>query len=160
LGDGSGGCVPSCLSVGARGPLRHPAVFSVPGQGRVLVMRRRFVETGRDRRDLAAEAGYGRLSLSSVLAGVLVGAGTFGLLAVSAIAVAHRVGWDGELMDTPRGELALGGGLVMAGLLLVSFLYGGYVSGRMARRAGLTHGVATFVLAVGGTIAAVAIVTS
>src|SRR5439155_353443 len=71
-----------------------------------------------------------------------------------------RVGWDGELMDTPRGELALGGGLVMAGLLLVSFLYGGYVSGRMARRAGLTHGVATFVLAVGGTIAAVAIVTS
>ena len=67
-------------------------------------MRRRFVETGRDRRDLAAEAGYGRLSLSSVLAGVLVGAGTFGLLAVSAIAVAHRVGWDGELSCRRRPD--------------------------------------------------------
>ncbi|MCU1463755.1 MAG: hypothetical protein JWO37_3830 [Acidimicrobiales bacterium] len=118
------------------------------------------METGRDRRALVAEAGYGRLSLSSVLAGALVGAGTFGILAVSAVAIAHRAGWHGQLADTPPGRLALAGGVVMAALLFVSFLYGGYVAGRMSRRAGLTHGIATFVLAVAGTVAAVAILVS
>jgi hypothetical protein len=105
-----------------------------------------------------AGAGYGRLSLSSVLAGVLVGAGCFGILAVSAVAIAQRAGWKGQFTDTPPGELALGGGLVAAGLLLVSFVYGGYVAGRMARRSGVVHGVATFVLAVAGAAGAAAIV--
>src|SRR4030088_3454394 len=128
-GAGSGGLRP-IMPVGPMGAALEAfgAVFSGRDSGRVLVMRRRIMETGRDRRALVAEAGYGRLSLSSVLAGVLVGAGTFGILAVSTVAIAHRAGWYGQLEDTPPGRLALGGGLVMAGLLFVSFLYGGYVA--------------------------------
>jgi hypothetical protein len=38
--------------------------------------------------------------------------------------------------------------LITALVLLVAYLFGGYVAGRMARRSGLMHGVAVFVLSI------------
>ena len=42
----------------------------------------------------------------------------------------------------------MGSAIAVAILLLVAYLFGGYVAGRMARRAGLVNGLAVFVLAV------------
>ena len=105
------------------------------------------VESGRDRRSLVADAGWGRVSLVSVLAGVLVAYGAFAILAGAAGGILQATGTDTDI--TARwGDLGVAAGLVVAGLLLVSYLFGGYVAGRMARRAGAAHGVAVFVLGV------------
>jgi len=105
------------------------------------------VESGRDRRSLVADAGWGRVSLVSVLAGVLVAYGAFAILAGAAGGILQGTGTDTDI--TARwGDLGVVAGLVVAVLLLVSYLFGGYVAGRMARRAGAAHGVAVFVLGV------------
>lgn len=113
-------------------------------------------ESGRDRRDLAVDAGFGGFSLTSVLAGVLVAYGAFAILAGLAAAVVAAVGNDTDL-TTDWERLGTTGGLVVAGLLLVAYLFGGYVAGRMARRNGLVHGLGVLVLGVAivGVVAAV-----
>lgn len=113
-------------------------------------------ESGRDRRDLAVDAGFGGFSLTSVLAGVLVAYGAFAILAGLAAAVVAAVGNDTDL-TTDWERLGTTGGLVVAGLLLVAYLFGGYVAGRMARRNGLVHGLGVLVLglAIVGVVAAV-----
>jgi hypothetical protein len=105
------------------------------------------VETGRDRKALVADAGFGRLSFASAAAGVLTAYGAFAVLAglVAGIIDAANVDID---LTSQWDDLGLGGGLVVAGLLLISYLFGGYVAGRMARRAGTLHGVAVFILGV------------
>jgi hypothetical protein len=105
-------------------------------------------ESGRDRRALVADAGYGQLSLFSILAGVLSAFGTLAVMAGAAAALARAdgrevelaVGW--QLID--RNE-----GLAGAAALFVAFLVGGYVAGRMARRAGVLHGLAVSVVGLG-----------
>ncbi len=104
-------------------------------------------ETGRERRELAADAGYGAFSFTSVLAGVLVAYGAFAILVGLAGAVVGAVNGDTDLTNDWE-QLGTTGGLVVAGLLFLSYLFGGYVAGRMARRNGLAHGAGVLVLGV------------
>jgi hypothetical protein len=105
------------------------------------------IETGRDRNALVADAGFKRLSLLSVAAGVLCAYGAFALLAGLTIGVLDAVGADVDVSSQWR-DLGIAGGVVVAGLLFAAYLFGGYVAGRMARRSGLVHGGAVFVLGV------------
>ena len=104
-------------------------------------------ETARERRELARDAGFGGFSLTSVLAGVLVAYGAFAILLGIAAAIAGAVSDDTDLSSSWE-ELGTGAGLVVAGLILLSYLFGGYVAGRMARRNGLAHGAGVLVLGV------------
>ena len=114
-------------------------------------------ETARERRELARDAGFGGFSVTSVLAGVLVAYGAFAILLGLAAAVAGAFGDDTDL-STGWEELGTGAGLVVAFLILLSYLFGGYVAGRMARRNGLAHGAGVLVLGVVivGAVAALA----
>jgi hypothetical protein len=117
------------------------------------------VETGRDRAALTREAGIGKLSLISVLAGVLVAYGAFAVLAALAGAAAATIGLTSDLSANNWAELGVGSAIVAAVVLLVAYLFGGYVAGRMARRAGLLHGLGVFILAL-VIVALVAAVTA
>jgi hypothetical protein len=114
-------------------------------------------ETGRERRELAADAGFGGFSVTSVLAGVLVAYGAFAILLGLAAAIFDAVGDDTDL-SSGWEDLGTAGGLAVAGLILLAYLFGGYVAGRMARRNGLAHGAGVLVLGVVivGAVAALA----
>ena len=110
-------------------------------------MRRRgVVENRGDRKALAADAGFGSLSVLSILAGVLTAYGAFVLLLGVAVAIVDAVGIDTDLVTTDYEQLGVVGGPIVAALLLASYLFGGYVAGRMARRAGALNGLAVAVL--------------
>src|SRR5215217_1388427 len=117
-------------------------------------------ESPRDRAALAREAGLGRLSLPSVLAGVLVAYGAFAVLAALVGAVAAAIGLTTDLAGNDWATLGVGSAIAVAILLLVAYLFGGYVAGRMARRAGLVNGLAVFVLALVLVVVVGAIVAS
>lgn len=117
-------------------------------------MASRLIETRRDRRDLVAEAGIGAVSFTSVLAGVLVSYGAFAVLLAIAAAITAAVGADTDL-STDWEQLGTMGGLIVALILFLSYLFGGYVAGRMARRKGAMHGFLVAALAI-GIVAAVA----
>jgi hypothetical protein len=104
-------------------------------------------ESPRDRAALAREASLGRLSLPSVLAGVLVAYGAFAVLAALVGAAAAAIGLNTNLAGNDWSTLGMGSAIAVAIVLLVAYLFGGYVAGRMARRAGLLNGLAVFVLA-------------
>ena len=110
-------------------------------------MSRDLRESGRDRRELATDAGFGAFSFTSVLAGVLVAYGAFAILAGLAAAAVAAAGGDTDL-STDWERLGTAGGLAVAGLLFLAYLFGGYVAGRMARRRGLVHGLGVLVLGV------------
>jgi len=105
------------------------------------------IETGRDRAALTRQAGIGKLSFISVLAGVLVAYGAFAVLVALAGAAAAAIGLTSDLSANNWAELGVGSAIVAAVVLLVAYLFGGYVAGRMARRAGLLHGLGVFILA-------------
>jgi uncharacterized membrane protein len=105
------------------------------------------VETGRDRAALTREAGIGKLSFISMFAGVLVAYGAFAVLAALAGAAAAALGLTSDLSANNWAELGVGSAIVAAVVLLLAYLFGGYVAGRMARRAGLLHGLGVFLLA-------------
>src|SRR5205085_307374 len=90
------------------------------------------------------EAGYGRYSFISTVAGVLT---AFGLFAVAGAIVASivrgRVGDEVSQLDWRT--LSIGTGAVVVGVLFLGHLLGGYVAGRMARRSGPLNGLAVFV---------------
>jgi hypothetical protein len=109
--------------------------------------KRVVVESGRDRRALVADAGWGRISPGSLAAGVLVAYGAFAVLAGAAGGILEATD-SGTDITARWGDLGVAAGLVVAGLLFLSYLFGGYVAGRMARRAGVIHGVGVFVLGV------------
>jgi len=108
---------------------------------------RSVVETGRDRKALVADAGFKQVSFMSAIAGVLAAYGAFAVLAGLTVGVVRAVNADIDVAGQWR-DLGLAGGLVVAGLLFLAYLFGGYVAGRMARRAGTVHGVLVFVLGV------------
>src|SRR5215211_3133192 len=105
------------------------------------------IETGRDRAALTRQAGIGKLSFISVLAGVLVAYGAFAVLAALAGVAAAALGLNTDLSANNWAELGVGSAIAAAVVLLLAYLFGGYVAGRMARRAGLLHGIAVFILA-------------
>ena len=104
------------------------------------------VETSQARAALVRHAGMGRISLGSVIAGTLVAYGAFAVLLAVAAAVAEAVGFDTDLTTQEWRGLGAAGGAVVAGLLFGCYLYGGYVAGRMARRAGAMNGAMVFVV--------------
>ena len=105
-------------------------------------------ESPRDRKRLARQAGLGRLSFISVLAGVLVAYGAFALLAALVGAVAVAIGLDTELASNDWDTLGMGSAVTVTMVAFVAYWFGGYVAGRMTRRAGLVNGLAVFALAV------------
>jgi hypothetical protein len=105
-------------------------------------------ESPQHRAGLAREAGLGRLSFPSILAGVLVAYGAFAVLAALVGTVAAAIGLNTDLNRNDWATLGLGSAIAVAVVLLAAYLFGGYVAGRMARRAGLLNGLAVFLLAV------------
>jgi hypothetical protein len=105
-------------------------------------------ESPSDRASLAREAGLGKLSFISVLAGVLVAYGAFAVLAALAGAVATAIGLNNGLSRNDWARLGIGSAIAVAAVLLLAYLFGGYVAGRMARRSGLVNGLAVFLLAI------------
>ncbi len=107
--------------------------------------RRHAIENRRDRLEMAAEAGYAKISVGSVLAGVLVAYGAFAILAAIAGGFLGALGVDTtRLSDNDWRQLGIGTGVAVAVSLLLAYLFGGYVAGRMARRAGMTNGLLVF----------------
>lgn len=105
------------------------------------------VETRTDRMALAHNAGLGAISPFSVLAGVLVAYGCFAVLGAIAGGVLAAMGIHSvhDLAGNWRDQ-TIGGAAVVAGVLFLSYFFGGYVAGRMARRAGAVNGLMVWVL--------------
>ncbi len=102
----------------------------------------------REHRATVREAGLGRMSLVSILAGTLTAYGTFAVVAAIAGAILAAADIDTEFRTNDWTSSGFVAGLVTAVVLLVAYLFGGYVAGRMARRSGLLHGLAVVVLSV------------
>ncbi len=97
--------------------------------------------------EMATEAGYSKVSVGSVLAGVLVAYGAFAILAAITGAVLSALGVETErLSDNDWRQLGIASGVGVVISLLLSYLFGGYVAGRMARRAGAMNGLLVFVV--------------
>jgi len=101
-------------------------------------------EQAKTRSDLAQLAGMGPFSLLATLGGVLVGYAMSALLIAGAAAVLQH---NDSSIDLTQPWVSIGtrGGLLLGGLLFVSYALAGYVAGRMAWRRGWLHGVAVFV---------------
>ena len=106
------------------------------------------IETGRDRSELARDAGFGRFSVLSVLAGTLAAYGTFALLLPLVTAVARALGVDEGISTNDWRRLGTGAGVAVALTLFPAYLFGGYTAGRMARRQGLLHGLFVFLASI------------
>jgi hypothetical protein len=117
-------------------------------------------ESPRDRKRLARQAGLGRLSFISALAGVLVAYGAFVVLAALVGVAAVAIGLDTELAGNDWATFGRGSAVTVTVVAFVAYLFGGYVAGRMARRAGLVNGLAVFVLALVVAVVVGAIVAS
>jgi hypothetical protein len=85
-----------------------------------------------------------------VSAGVFVAYGAFALLlgVVSAVLDAIGVDTDGLSNADWRG-IGIGSAAALFVVLLVTYFYGGYVAGRMARRSGVLNGLLVAVVGVG-----------
>ena len=79
---------------------------------------------------------------------------------VGAVAVAVGVDADAELASNDWTTFGMGSAVTATVVAFVAYLFGGYVAGRMARRAGLVNGLAVFALAVLLVVVVGAIVAS
>ena len=103
---------------------------------------------GQEHRAVVRDAGLPGISGISILAGIVAAYGTFAIVAAVAGAIAHGADADTEFRTndwTGSGATAL---LISAVTLFIAFLFGGYIAGRMARRRGVAHGVAVFVVSI------------
>src|SRR5438132_109241 len=103
-------------------------------------------ETRRDRRALASDAGLGRISVVSLLGGVATALTAFAMLTGAAAAATGAAGFDTHLMSGEWRNLDAPDAAILSAVLFLAWLFGGYVAGRMARRAGLSHGFYTWAL--------------
>ena len=121
----------------------------------------RTIERARDRKALVAAAGLPATSLLSILAGTLTAVGAVAILLAAAAGI-------GELFDLSTSDLnsgnwddiGLAGAIAFAVATFVAYLFGGYVAGRMARRAGVRHGVLVFLLGLLLTLGAAGIASA
>lgn len=104
------------------------------------------VESNSARAALARHAGMRKISFTSVVAGTLVAYGAFAVLLAGAAAIAEAVGFDTDLTTSEWRDLGAVGAAVVSVVLLLCYLFGGYVAGRMARRAGAVNGAMVFVV--------------
>jgi hypothetical protein len=138
-------------------------VFPLPRRWALVLLNKeagmRTVERPSDRKELVREAGLPDTSLLSVLAGTMVAFGTIALLlaAVAGLGEAFDVDTT-DLNGRNWDDAGLGAAIAFGVVLFVGYLFGGYVAGRMARRAGLRHGllVFAFALVLAAAVAAVA----
>ena len=103
-------------------------------------------ESRRDRRALARDAGLGRISVVSLLGGVATTLTAFAVLMDAAAAASGAAGFDTNLMSGEWRSLDAPDAAILSAALFLAWLFGGYVAGRMARRAGLSHGFYTWAL--------------
>jgi hypothetical protein len=103
-------------------------------------------ESRRDRRALARDAGLGRVSVVSLLGGVAAAVTAFAVLIGAAAAATSAAGFDTDLMSQEWRNLDASDAAILSAALFLACLFGGYVAGRMARRAGASHGFYTFAL--------------
>jgi len=108
-------------------------------------MARSALSEHRLHKDIARDAGFGSLSILSVLAGVVCAYGTFAVVAAIAGAATDALGVGADFRTDDWTSNAAGAAAITAVVLLVAYLFGGYVAGRMARRSALLHGAAVFV---------------
>lgn len=100
------------------------------------------------------------VSLVSALAGVLVAYATVLVLLAVTAGIGGALGFETSgISDSEWRDLGVGAAVALGIVLLASSFFGGYVAGRMSRRAGLAHGLLVFVLAV-AVVAAIAAVAS
>jgi hypothetical protein len=108
--------------------------------------RRESIEGRGDRLELAREAGWGPVSWWSVAAGVLTVIGVMAVCAGAIAAVLHALNLTTDtLTDTEWTRAGFGVGVLSAVAFFGCFALGGYTAGRMARRAGMRHGLLVFV---------------
>jgi hypothetical protein len=108
----------------------------------------RAVETEQDRMELSSDAGYGAVSGVSALAGALCAVGLFALVVAIGAAVLRQAGVHTDYVASEWRRLGAGAGLAAAMVLFATCTFGGYVAGRMARRAGTANGIAVCFMAV------------
>jgi hypothetical protein len=84
-------------------------------------------ETSSDRASLAREAGVGKLSFLSVLAGTLVAYGAFAVMAALVGAAAAGVGLGNDLSSNDWARLGTGSAIAAAVVLFLAYLPGSAV---------------------------------
>lgn len=112
-----------------------------------------IAETRHDRRALVREAGLSTMSLGSALAGMTTAFGTFLVVSTLAGGGLAAAGVDPDSLANDWRRVGIGGAVFLGVTLLLSYLFGGYVTGRMARRAGIRNGllmVASSLVVAGG----------
>ena len=106
------------------------------------------IERPRDRRALAHEAGLGSLSWISVLGGALAAYGLAAALLAIAGGIAVLIHGGSNFAGVSTNTFKVTTGIIVALVLFLAYLFGGYVAGRMARRSGITNGLVVFILGV------------
>lgn len=115
---------------------------------------------GREHRAITQEAGFSRISWLAIVAGTLTAYGAFALLGAIVGAVLDSADVETNFRTNDWTGTTAASALATAITLFLAYLFGGYVAGRMARRSGLLHGLAVFLLGVvaaaviGGVVAA------
>jgi hypothetical protein len=104
--------------------------------------------TRKGRLTVAREAGFPRISLISVAAGTLVAYGAFALLSALGASVLDALNVKNDFRTNDWTSETAAGGIAFVAVLLLAWIFGGYVAGRMARRSGVLHGALVFVLGV------------
>ena len=116
------------------------------------------VESAKDRKSFARDAGMGQISFVSILAGTLVAFASFAVLLAIVGGILAAVGIDTATLTANDYErLGIGGAVVAGIVLFVSYFFGGYIAGRLARRAGALNGGLVLLLAIliGAVVAAI-----
>jgi signal transduction histidine kinase len=118
-----------------------------------------LAESRNDRTALAQRAGLRRLSVVSIAAGTLSAFGALAFLLGVGTAIAAGAGLGANASD--RDWQGIGAAAAAASVIAIgmAFFFGGYVAGRMGRRAGLSHGAWVFLAALvlfGGGVTLVA----
>ena len=106
------------------------------------------IETKRDRKALARDAGLGHISGISVLAGALCGLSSLAAMLAFAAAIGVGIHGGADFGTTSDGRLKAVAGPVFVLSALLSFVFGGYVAGRMSRRRGAGTGLMAGVVGV------------
>ena len=105
------------------------------------------IERARDRKALVAAAGLPTTSWISVLAGTLTAMGAVALLLAALAGIGELLDFStSDLNGDNWSDIGIAGAVAFAVVTLLGYFFGGYVAGRMARRASVRHGVLVFVL--------------
>lgn len=99
------------------------------------------------------KAEFGGFKFGSAFFGWLTAMGATVLLTALVSAIGAALGLGGDITADEAAEAAVGGGAIIAAIvigavLLVAYFAGGYVAGRMARFSGAKQGVAVWIWAI------------